>query len=189
MRFVSNISALFVVAGSHGLDTNPAAVRLFRKRSAKGFGRKGFGSSFSDIVRLMRFVGNISALFVVAVSHGFWCLTFHSGPLKVLEAHSAPNAFRRQRFGIVRGRWFAWFGHESCCCSAVSQAVRQRLWTQRFWKLIQRHCSPNAFRRQHFGIVRGRCFAWFRHESCCCSAVAQAVRQRLGTLVLMFDIS
>ena len=81
---------------------------------------------------------------------------------------------------------FSRFGHESCCCSAVSQAVRQRLWTQRFWKLIQRHCSPNAFRRQHFGIVRGRCFAWFRHESCCCSAVAQAVRQRLGTLV--FDV-
>ena len=27
----------------------------------------------------------------------------------VLEAHSALNAFRRQRFGIVRGRCFAWF--------------------------------------------------------------------------------
>ena len=153
------------------------------------------------ILRLMRFVGNVSALFVVAVSHGFWCLTFHSGPLKVLEAHSAPNAFRKQRFGIVRWSLFrmVWtrilllfgsqpfffvfsrFGHESCCCSAVSQAVRQRLWTLRFWKLIQRHCSPfdvwhfiavrhrfwklilrlNAFRRQRFGIVRGRCFAWF----------------------------
>ena len=36
MRFVGNISALCVVAVSHGLDTNPAAVRLFRKRSAKG---------------------------------------------------------------------------------------------------------------------------------------------------------
>ena len=103
----------------------------------------------------------------------FWYLTFHSRPPKVLEAHSAPNAFRRQHFGIVRGRCFAWFGHESCCCSAVSEAVCQRLWTlafdvwhfiaarQRFWKLIQ-----------HF---------W--HESCCCSAVSQAVRQRLGTLV------
>ena len=79
----------------------------------------------------------------------FWYLTFHSRPPKVLEAHSAPNAFRRQRFGIVRGRCFAWFGHESCCCSAVSEAVRQRLGTlvfdiwhfiavrQRFWKLIQ----------------------------------------------------
>ena len=32
------------------------------------------------------------------------------GPPKVLEAHSAPNAFRKQYFGIVRGRWFAWFG-------------------------------------------------------------------------------
>ena len=63
-------ATLFVVAVSHGLGTNPAAVRRFRKPSAKGLGRKGFGSSFSDIVRLMRFVGNISALFVVAVSHG-----------------------------------------------------------------------------------------------------------------------
>ena len=84
-----------------------------------------------------------------ALDASFWCLTFHSGPPKVLEAHSAPNAFRRQRFGIVRGRCFAWFGHESCCCSAVSEAVGQRLWTlvfdvwhfiavrQRFWKLIQ----------------------------------------------------
>ena len=59
MRFVGNVSALYVVAVSHGLDTNPAAVRLFRKRSAAGFGReflmfdiswrpaKGFGSSFN----------------------------------------------------------------------------------------------------------------------------------------------
>ena len=39
MRFVSNISALFVVAVSHGLGTKPAAVRRFRKRSAKGLGR------------------------------------------------------------------------------------------------------------------------------------------------------
>ena len=53
-------------------------------------------------------------------------------------------------------------------------------------KVLEAHSAPNAFRRQHFGIVRGRCFAWFRHESCCCSAVSEAVRQRLGTLV--FDI-
>ena len=84
-----------------------------------------------------------------ALDASFWCLTFHSGPPKVLEAHSTLNAFRRQRFGIVRGRCFAWFGHESCCCSAVSEAVGQRLWTlvfdvwhfiaarQRFWQLIQ----------------------------------------------------
>ena len=30
-NFVGNVSALFVVAVSHGLDTNPAAVRLFLK--------------------------------------------------------------------------------------------------------------------------------------------------------------
>ena len=32
-------ATLFVVAVSHGLGTNPAAVRRFRKRSAKGLGR------------------------------------------------------------------------------------------------------------------------------------------------------
>ena len=107
------------------------------------------------ILRLMRFVGNVSALFVVAVSHGFWCLTFHSGPLKVplkvLEAHSAPNAFRRQRFGIVRGRCFAWFGHESCCCSAVSEAVGQRLWTLAWWLAGFFFAFRSRFQKQRFG--------------------------------------
>ena len=103
----------------------------------------------------MRFVGNVSALFVVAVSHGFWCLTFHSGPLKVplkvLEAHSAPNAFRRQRFGIVRGGCFAWFGHESCCCSAVSEAVGQRLWTVAWWLAGFFFVFSSRFQKQRFG--------------------------------------
>ena len=129
MRFVGNVSALFVVAVSHGLDTNPAAVRLFRKRLVKGFGRWPGGLQAFSLFLGVGSKSNVSAV--------FWL-----------------------RFRMV--------------------------WALFFLKLIQRHCSPNAFRRQHFGIVRGRCFAWFRHESCCCSAVAQAVRQRLGTLV--FDV-
>ena len=56
---------------------------------------------------------------------------------------------------------FAWFGHETC-------------WGSR---------SAKGFGSPFSYIVRGRRFAWFRHESCCCSAVSQAVRQRLGTLV------
>ena len=32
---VSNVSAVFLAAVSHGLGMNPAAVRLFRKRFAK----------------------------------------------------------------------------------------------------------------------------------------------------------
>ena len=127
MRFVGNVSALFVVAVSHGLDTNPAAVRAV----SEAVPPKALDASFwcltfpggppkvleahltlnafrrqfrRQTIWKLILVGNVSALFVVAVSHGFWCLTFHSGPPKVLEAHSAPNAFRRQRFGIVRGR-------------------------------------------------------------------------------------
>ena len=102
------------------------------------------------------------------------------------------SAFRRQRFGIFSGCCFAWFGHESCCCSAVSQAVRQRLWTLETCRversgrvvlfLLLETFAFSAFRRQRFGIFSGCCFAWFGHESCCCSAVSQAVRQRLWTL-------
>ena len=44
-RSVDNVSALFVVAVSHGLDTNPATVRLFRRRSAKGPRPCCFGDS------------------------------------------------------------------------------------------------------------------------------------------------
>ena len=114
-----------------------------------------------------------------ALDASFWCLTFPGGPPKVLEAHLTLNAFRRQfrrqRFGIVRGRCIEWFGHESGCCSAVSEAVRRRLWTlvfnvwhfiaarQRFWKLIQhlmRFVAHSLFRMVfavwHFIAARQR---------------------------------
>ena len=74
------------------------------------------------------------------------------GPPRVLEAHSAPNVFRRQYFGIVRGRWFAWFGHESCCCSAVSQTshiVHQHVaawWLAGFFFVFS-----SRFQKQRFG--------------------------------------
>ena len=79
-----------------------------------------------------------------ALDASFWCLTFHSGPPKVSEAHSALNAFQRQHFGIVRGRCFAWFGHDPATvrlfrtCDVIVfdvghfVAVRHRL-----WKLLQ----------------------------------------------------
>ena len=83
---VGDGSALFAVAVSHGLGTNPAAVLLFRKRSPSAFwlgfawwlaGLQVFrctkvnvaeGNSFSFL--LVGSVGNVSAVFVVAVSHG-----------------------------------------------------------------------------------------------------------------------
>ena len=128
------------------------------------------------LLPLVHSVGNVSAFFLVAFRHFFWLLfrmvwarilllfgCFASGPPKALDARDLAassvlealccfccwrllplvtnfSAFRRQRFGIFSGCCFAWFGHESCCCSAVSQAVRQRLWTletlprRAFWK-------------------------------------------------------
>ena len=68
MRFVGNISALFVVAGSHGLDTNPAAVRLFRnrlfrKRLVKGFGRWPGGLQAFSLFLVVGSKSNVSAVF------------------------------------------------------------------------------------------------------------------------------
>ena len=133
---------------------------------------------------------------LATIFNGFWCWRLYTGSvvLFLLLETLAFSAFRRQRFGIFSGCCFAWFGHESCCCSAVSQAVRQRLWTletlprRAFWKRCavfavgDFSANFSAFRRQRFGIFSGCCFAWFGHESCCCSAVSQAVRQRLWTL-------
>ena len=128
---VGNVSAVFVVAVSHGLGTNPAAVLLFRKRSPSTFwlgfawwlaGFQVFrctkvnvaeGNSFSFL--LVGSVGNVSAVFVVAVSYGLG-----TNPAAVL-------LFRKQRFGSFCGCGFAWLGHESCCCSAFSQALPKHL--------------------------------------------------------------
>ena len=152
----------------NGLGTNPAGVWMFRRR----FGR---GTSCNDFQRFL----------MLATLYWKRCAVLAVGAV-------AFSAFRRQRFGIFSGCCFAWFGHESCCCSAVSQAVRQRLWTLETCRversgrvvlfLLLETFAFSAFRRQRFGIFSGCCFAWFGHESCCCSAVSQAVRQRLWTL-------
>ena len=74
----------------------------------------GLGTFWKLILRLMRFVGNVSALFAVAVSHGFWCLTCHSGPPKATFRYCSWSLFR-----MVFDVWHF-------------IAARQR-----FWKLIQ----------------------------------------------------
>ena len=111
VRSVGDVSAVFRAAVPHGLGTNPAAVRVFRKRSFStccatfrhffyllfrmAWARiwmlfECFGSASpkafeaGDSSFLMRFVGDVSAVFRAAVSHGH--------------------------------------GHESCCCSGVSEA-------------------------------------------------------------------
>ena len=98
MGFVSDVSRVFVVAVSHGLGPNLAAVRGFRRRyskarfrdafeasfvgdmSAPGSVRQGFPMSARSVLGpifsfhfsffLMGFVSDVSRVFVVAVSHG-----------------------------------------------------------------------------------------------------------------------
>ena len=77
-------------------------------------------------------------------------------------------AFRRQRFGSFSSCCVAWPGHESCCCSGVSKALRQKHVLQRFatvFVLLAFECFRTA------PPVPG-------HESCCCSGVSRALRQK-----------
>ena len=58
-----------------------------------------------------------------------------------------PSSFLMRSLGDVRqfsGLCFVWFGHQSCCCSSVSQ-------------LRTKDCFPSAFRSY---------FAWFGHLAC-----------------------
>ena len=97
MRSVGDVSAVFRAAVSHGLGTNPAAVRVFRKRSFStccatfrhffyllfrmAWARiwmlfECFGSASpkafeaGDSSFFVRSVGDVSAVFRAAVSHG-----------------------------------------------------------------------------------------------------------------------
>ena len=61
--------------------------------------------------------------------------------------HRSFSSFLMRSLGDVRqfsGLCFVWFGHQSCCCSSVSQ-------------LRTKDCFPSAFRSY---------FAWFGHRSC-----------------------
>ena len=70
MGFVSDVSRVFVVAVSHGLGPNLAAVRGFRRRYSKVCSWLEPIFSFHFSFFLMGFVSDVSKVFVVAVSHG-----------------------------------------------------------------------------------------------------------------------
>ena len=102
---------------SYGLGMNPAAVPLFRRRFSKSFLPLLFYRLFAR------------------VSHGLGL---------------NPSSFFMRPLGHVRqfsGSCFVRFGHESCCCSAVSDA---------FLQVIPSIGFPSAFRS---------CFAWFGPQS------------------------
>ena len=153
---------------SYGLGINPAAVPLFRKR---------FSRSFLPLVFYRLFA---------RVSHGFglnWPQSFYSSIMRSV--------------GDVRhfsGSCFVRFGHQSCCCSAVSEAFLQvipsigflsafRSCFAWFWASIG--LNPSSSIMRSVGDVRhfsGSCFVRFGHQSCCCSAVSEAFLQVIPSI-------
>ena len=150
MRFVGDVSAVFRAAVSHGLGTNPAAVRVFRKRSFStccatfrhffyllfrmAWARiwmlfECFGSASpraleaGDCSFLVRSVGDVSAVFRAAVSHGLG-----TNP-------AAVRVFRKRSF--------------STCCATFRHFfyLLFRMAWARIWMLFEcfGSASPKAF--------------------------------------------
>ena len=129
---------------SYGLGINPAAVRVFRNCGQKIvfhrlFDHISHGLGIDPASFLMRSLGDVRH-FSACVSYG---LGFNPAAVRVLRncgqkivfhrlfdriSHGLgidPSSFLRRSLGDVRhfsGLCFVWFGHQSCCCSDVSEA-------------------------------------------------------------------
>ena len=103
---VGDVSRVFLACVLHALATNPAAVRGFRNR----FPKPNFEM--------------ISARFQTSVS-GYSrivsCDVGRPGGYLFSFLFFLFSGFRRRRFESFIGLCFACLGHESCCCSRLSQ--------------------------------------------------------------------
>ena len=101
------------------------------------------------------------------------------------------SGLRRQRFGTFCGYGLAWLGHESCCCSAFSEALLRHLFDSvspggllgsvgnvsvLFVVTVSHGLGTNLaavllFRRRSSGT----CLIRFRRVACCCSAFSKAL--------------
>ena len=127
---------------SHGLGLNPSS---FCMRSL-GHVRQFSGSCF------VRFGNNPAVpLFRRRFSKSFLPFVFHRLFARVSHGLGLnPSSFFMRSLGHVRqfsGSCFVRFGHQSCCCSAVSEA---------FLQVIPSIGFLSAFRS---------CFGWFGHQS------------------------
>ena len=156
----------FLACVSYGLGINPAAVRVFRNCGQKIvfhrlFDHISHGLGIDPASVLMRSLGDVrhfSGLCFVWFGLQSCCCSSVS---QLRTKDCFPSAFRsyfawfghrffRRSLGDVRhfsGLCFVWFGHQSCCCSAVSEA---------FLPVIHSNGFPSAFRSY---------FAWFGHRS------------------------
>ena len=120
---------------SHGLGIDPASFLMRSLGDVRHFSAcVSYGLGFNPAaVRVFRNCGQkiVFHRLFDRISHGLGI---------------DPSSFLRRSLGDVRhfsGLCFVWFGHQSCCCSRVSQ-------------LRTKDCFPSAFRSY---------FAWFGHRS------------------------
>ena len=142
VRFVGDVSRVFLATVLRGLGTKPAGVLLFRMRSPKTFllGFAWLPAGFpSFCFFLVGSKGNVSAIFLAAVSQWLRDKTCWGSAFRCAKHFSSIfagfrrfaifqySAFRRWRFESFFGYGFAWFRHETCLGSAFSHALPKDL--------------------------------------------------------------
>ena len=153
-----------------------------------------FRTVWASILLLFRCFGSVSP------GHSFhWFSIGFSLVFRMVLASIGlnPSSSIMRSVGDVRhfsGSCFVRFGHQSCCCSAVSEAFLQvipsigflsafRSCFAWFWASIG--LNPSSSIMRSVGDVRhfsGSCFVRFGHQSCCCSAVSEAFLQVIPSI-------
>ena len=128
VRFVGDVSRVFLATVLHGLGTKPAGVLLFRMRSPKTFflGFAWLPAGFpSFCFFLVGSKGNVLAIFLAAASQWLRDKTCWGSAFRCAKHFSSIFAGVRvwRRFESFAGHGFAWLRHETCWGSSVSDAV------------------------------------------------------------------
>ena len=152
----------FMACVLHALGTNPAAVRGFRNR----FPKPNFEM--------------MSARFQTSVpgySRIVSCDVGRPGGYLFSFLFFLFSGFRRRRFESFIGLCFACLGHESCCCSRLSQPFSKAKFRDDVGAIPDERAFLfflfSGFRRRRFESFIGLCFACLGYESCCCSRLSQ----------------
>ena len=180
---VGDVSRVLLACVLHALGTNPAAVRGFRNR----FPKPNFEM--------------MSARFQTSVpgySRIVSCDVGRPGGYLFSFLFFLFSGFRRRRFDSFIGLCFACLGHESCCCSRLSQPFSKAKFRDDVGAIPDERTVPgysrivscdvgrpggylfsflfflfSGFRRRRFESFIGLCFACLGYESCCCSRLSQ----------------
>ena len=159
---VGDVSRVLLACVLHALGTNPAAVRGFRNR----FPKPNFEM--------------MSARFQTSVpgySRIVSCDVGRPGGYLFSFLFFLFSGFRRRRFESFIGLCFACLGHESCCCSRLSEPFSKAKFRDDVGAIPDERTFLfflfSGFRRRRFESFIGLCFACLGYESCCCSRLSQ----------------